>query len=876
MKISKVKASAYAFGASFIALTLATNVYAQDSKNSETIVVTATGRAKALQDVPVAVTAVSAATIQSAGITDVRNLQQVTPSYKVQTGQSNGSSAQIQVRGIGTGSDNPGYEGAVAVFVDGVYRNRSGAALTDLPKVERIEILRGPQGTLFGRNTSAGAVSITTAAPKFERNIYGKLELGNYGLMSSSLGYTNGLTEHTAVRLEVGGTARDGLLYDVNTKKDVNNRNRYYVRAQTLTDINDDASLRLIADVSKTDELCCSAVRVKSGALAPAIQAVAAMRGLVGIPTINERAAQIANTPGRDLTERVDDRGISGELNWNTSLGKFTSVTAFRKWDLLRGQDVDFSGIDRAYRDAYKLKFDTFTQEFRLNGKTGNLDWLVGAFYMNEKTKFDDSTKYGVDAARYADAVASGVVVPWSTSNGPANPCTGSTAYAVAPGSTIYGSLGGTNSVLAQALCPGLVAQMMQIPGMTLPTAIANAQAISTAYGNAIRGTAPVAGEGQQKEHSDVTAKSWSFFTHDIYELTANDKITIGLRYNHDEKDVASQLLANTATCAAMQSTTQLAPGVTMKSLTAGLQTSAAGALMSLLCNPILNTQANGNYAASDSENAVNGTFSYAHNFSKDLMVYGTYARGYKSGGFNYDRSAFNINPAATTTFSIEDWRVKPEYTDNYELGWKWTGLPGRTTINGALFYEIVTDYQMNAWTGFNFRSFNVDKMVSKGLEVDVTSRPVTGLTLNGGMLLNDAYYDTDVILPNTTAIVIKKGQQLATAPKVTLTGSLNYRRPIEGTSLAWNFYLDGLYNTKTDVQTLFGDASTKQKAIAIFNTRFGIGGVDGSWSVEGWVKNLADKLYHQYALGIPEQTGEYAVYKTDPRTYGVTLRASF
>ncbi len=140
MKISKVKASAYAFGASFIALTLATNVYAQDSKNSETIVVTATGRAKALQDVPVAVTAVSAATIQSAGITDVRNLQQVTPSYKVQTGQSNGSSAQIQVRGIGTGSDNPGYEGAVAVFVDGVYRNRSGAALTDLPKVERIEI----------------------------------------------------------------------------------------------------------------------------------------------------------------------------------------------------------------------------------------------------------------------------------------------------------------------------------------------------------------------------------------------------------------------------------------------------------------------------------------------------------------------------------------------------------------------------------------------------------------------------------------------------------------------------------------------------------------------------------------------------------------
>ncbi len=873
------KSSKLALGASLFALgvsAFATNVMAQEEKKEqEVIIVTATGRAKAVQDIPVALTAVTAQTIQSAGITDVRNLQQVAPAYKLQTGQSNASSAQIQIRGIGTGSDNPGYEGAVAVFVDGVYRNRSGVALTDLPKVDRIEILRGPQGTLFGRNTSAGAVSITTAAPKFEPNTYGKLEFGNFGLISANAGYSNKLTENTAWRVEVGGTVRDGLLYEVNTKTDVNDRNRWYARAQTLTEFGDNGRLRLIADIAATDEVCCSAVRVKSGSFAPAIQTIAGLSGLVGIPPINEKAAQIANTPGRALTEKVDDKGLSAEVNYNFPIGKFTSITAFRKWDLLRGQDVDFSGLDRAYRDNYTLGFDTLTQEFRLNGKAGKLDWLVGAFYMNEKTDFNDSIKYGKDAGRYVDAIASGVVVPWSTSNGPANPCTGSTSYVVAPGSTIYGTLGGTNSVLSQALCPTLVGQFMAA-GMPLATAIANAQAISTAYGNAVRASAPVAGTGQQKEYSAVDTNSFAIFTHNIFELTETDKITVGLRYNTEKKEVNSDFQSNAATCAVLQNTTNLGGGVTFAALTAGLQQTAAGAILGLLCNPVFNTVANGQYTAENDEDAVSGTLSYAHNFSKDLMVYGTYSRGYKSGGFNYDRSAFNITPASTTKPSVNDWRVKPEFTDNYELGWKWAGLPGRTTLNGAVFFETITDYQMNAWTGFNFRSFNVDKMVSKGVELDLVSRPIEGLTLTGGALINDAYYDTNVVLPNTTAVVITKGQQLATAPRRSLTASLNYRMPIAGTSLAWQVYVDGMYNSKTPVQTLFGDAKTVQDEYAVFNARLGLGSAKGTWSVELWGRNITDELYHNYALGIPEQTGEYAVYKTEPKMYGVTLRANF
>lgn len=874
-----------AINASLIALitssAIINNVNAQDvsdsNKAEETVIVTATGRAKAVQDIPVAITAVTGLTLQQAGITDVRNLQQVVPSYRVQTGQSNGTSAQITVRGIGTGSDNPGYEGAVAVFIDGVYRNRSGNALTDLPKTDRIEVLRGPQGTLFGRNTSAGAVSIITSKPEFERNIYTKMEFGNFDYANASFGYTNAISDNTAIRIDASKTIRDGLITEINTGQDINDRNRWSVRAQTLTNFNDDVSLRLILDTAKTDEVCCSAVRVLSGNFAPAIQLLASLRGLKGIPPINEGAAQVANTPGRDLVEDTKDSGASAELNWKTGIGNFTSITAYREWSLLRGQDVDFSGHDRAYRDNYTLGFDTFTQEFRLNGTKGKLDWLVGAFYLNEKTKFNDSVKYGVDAARFADAVASGLDL-----NGAAPGGTGFTVYRSLPGQT------STPLLFAAALTPSVVAQLTPAVGAT--TAGVIGPNIVNAYANAILASSPVAGEGQQREYSEVDTQSISIFTHNVYDLTEKTSFTLGLRYNFDKKEVNSDFNSNVATCNVFQNTNVIQAGlpITFNSLTKAAEGTALGAFLSLLCNPILNTIGNGKHFAKNDESALNGTLSLTHNLSDKAMIYATYARGYKSGGFNYDRSAFNISPSTSVKPSTKDWAVKPEFTDNYEAGWKLEGLPGRTTLNGALFYEVISDYQQNAWTGFNFRSFNVDKMVSKGLELDLISRPVTGLTINAGLLLNDATLESDISLRSATnpnGEILPKGSRIPNAPEVNLTGSVSYKRPITGTSLEWTTYLNGIYTSETRVQTLSRNPITDQDAYTIINGKVGIGSQDGKWAFELWGRNLGDTLYHQYALGIPEQTytgatgiseGEFANYKTEPKMYGVTLRVNF
>ena len=132
------------------------------------IVVTATKRERSLQDIPISVSAFSAESLQLSGVTNLDSLQTTVPGFSVQTAQNSGQNTSLRLRGVGTTGNNLGFEGAVGIFIDGVYRSRAGASLGDFPDVERIEILRGPQGTLFGKNTTAGAVSIITKKPKID------------------------------------------------------------------------------------------------------------------------------------------------------------------------------------------------------------------------------------------------------------------------------------------------------------------------------------------------------------------------------------------------------------------------------------------------------------------------------------------------------------------------------------------------------------------------------------------------------------------------------------------------------------------------------------------------------------------------------------
>ena len=322
-----------------LVMALAAPAMAQDTQTpdegygNEEIVVTANGRAQQLSDVPISVTAVSSETMELTGATDIRQLNQVAPSLLVSsTGSEANGSARI--RGVGTVGDNPGLESSVAVFVDGVYRSRSGIGLNDMGEIERIEVLRGPQGTLFGRNASAGLINIVSKAPSFDGfHAGGEATYGNYDYLRLG-GFVNvPLGDTAAARVDGVYSRRDGFYNDVTNGGTVNNRNRYFVRGQILFEPSSNLSVRLIGDYSNRDENCCAAVYINrqdneyigdlntpaSPLTTPASgNSIINVLTALGQPTAafsNAYSRNIYVTPGRSYGGTTEDYGVSGQID---------------------------------------------------------------------------------------------------------------------------------------------------------------------------------------------------------------------------------------------------------------------------------------------------------------------------------------------------------------------------------------------------------------------------------------------------------------------------------------------------------------------------------------------------------------------------------
>ena len=840
----------------------ATPALAQDTEVSEEIVVTATGRAAAIQDVPLAVTAIGAETLENTGVQDLRDITQVAPSFSMQSGQSQSSGTTARIRGIGTGSDNPGFEAAVGIFIDGVYRARAGAALADLPELERVEVLRGPQGTLFGRNTSAGAISVITAAPDFDTGMYIESTFGLDDLeeVGARAGINVPVSDTFAFRLDGSLRARDGYITDLNTGDDINTRDRSSVRAQALWDISPDASLRIIADMAETSEVCCGITPLLYG---PAQTVISLLTGGLGTPGIDVDGRGMTVTPGRGYGEDTEDRGISAQLDWDIGGMNFTSITAFRDWEATRDQDVDFNLIDIAYRDDLEVGFENFTQEFRLQGESGRLNWLVGAFYADEKLRTTDNIRIGAQASLYSNvATVGGVAAPLAAV--PGQPCGVAGAELYAFGQAPLSLFQCAANLLPLPLQPAALAAVNSVNGgYLLPNA---------------------AGTGQQGDQWSVDTQSIALFTHNEFSLSDRLMLTVGLRWSQEEKDVAADLLSTGGSCASLQAM-EAATAASFALATGGggvvtfLQQQGFTTPMNLACNPAVNSIANGSHTGGSDEEEFSGTVSLAYDLSDDVMLYGGYSRGYKAGGFNVDRSGFQITPATVNPAAaqIADLYFDPEFTDAYELGIKSTVLGGTTTLNLTGFYQQISDYQLNAFNGFNFITRNIPDVISQGVEFEFSSRPTDNLTLNGGVVYTDAYYDSTVVFnplnpgPNT----VNSGDPLSLVPEWTVTAGIGYEMPL-GNNLAALFYLDARWNSEYRTMTLGRNPITDNDSFAILNGRIGIGPQDERWSIDFWGRNLTDETYYVGAFQPPLQDGTFVVYPNEPATYGVTLRLQY
>lgn len=384
---------------------VATQPIANDA--SDVIVVTATKRQQTLQDVPVSVAVTGQQTIERAQIRDLNDLQSVVPSLKVTQGTSV-AETNFFIRGFGNGAGNVGIEGSVGVFIDGVYRSRSAASLNDLPEVERIEVLRGPQSTLFGKNVSAGAINIVTRRPQFEFGGSAELSFGNYGQIVAKSTLTGPLSKTLALRLSGSVNDREGTIRNIVTGSRLNDRNRYSARADLLWTPTANLGVRIIADFNKINERCCGTVQLLNAPVTTFLIG-GALGAQVGDPN---RKFNRVTTLDVDPVNKIVGKGISGELDYDFGGAKLTSITAYRDQLNDSAQDVDFTGADLASRvDHTRTK--TFTHEVRLasDGK-GRLNWLLGAFYDHENLDTSSTVSFGRNIRAFADIASLPSFIP--------------------------------------------------------------------------------------------------------------------------------------------------------------------------------------------------------------------------------------------------------------------------------------------------------------------------------------------------------------------------------------------------------------------------------------------------------------------------------
>ncbi len=633
--------------------------------DSADIIVTATRRNEALSDVPLAVSAVTAERLEYSGASDIRQLNQLSPSLLVSSTGSESVGAVARIRGIGTVGDNPGLESSVGLFIDGVYRSRTGLGFTELGPLDRIEVLRGPQGTLFGRNTSAGLISVITARPLFTPMAAGEVSIGNYGMRRLEGSATGPVGGSVAARLDAVTMKRDGFIEDAISGRDFNDRNRWLLRGQALFEPNDDLSVRLIADYSHRDEECCAAVFlptrdvVASGAGGVTTQpsTIAAIeRGLGAVIDEDSFERNTSITPGRNYDNEVDDGGLSGELVYDLGRAELTSLTAYRVNDLVRGQDLDYNRLDILFRDSDGSagnRFRTFTQELRLQGEAfgGRLDWLAGGYFADEKLRARDNLSYGADYASYANCLV-------AASFGVRDHARA--ARADLADMLQSGRRGRDPAAASRRSAAGA-------RGLARLGAFAAPMFTNSGFFNLATGSArPKPRRLLTQDEFDQKTQLGAVHAQHLRVADGLD-VTLGARYTRERKTLDADLTDGNAVC------TFFAAAI------AGLQ--------GLPC--VLPSAPGGAFRIDDSrsEGKLSGTAILSYKFS-DFLTYASYSRGYKAGGFNLDRSGLrrsNGNGAICVSAaqpgcgrhrgaSGEDLQFEPEINNAVELGVKYNG----------------------------------------------------------------------------------------------------------------------------------------------------------------------------------------------------------
>jgi iron complex outermembrane recepter protein len=366
------------------------------------IVVTARRRGEEAQDVPIAVSVVGGEHIDNTGSFNVGRLQQLTPTLQFYS--SNPRNTAVNIRGIGVpfGLTNDGIEQGVGIYVDDVYYSRVASATFDFLDVAQIEVLRGPQGTLYGKNTTAGAINITTRQPTFDLQGRAEISVGNLGFKQAKAAIGGPLSETIAARLALSATNRRGTIFNVASGQYINEQDNLGLRAQVLWEAAENFDITLAGDFSRQEPECCGALFVRTGAtqrpLARQYAALAAAQNYA-VPSTNpfDRLTDL----DASLNAGNELGGVALKANWKIGPGTLTSVTAWRYWDWKPENDRDFIGLPITSQSANPSQQEQWTQELRYSGEIGGLDFVVGLFGYHQTIRTQGVQVQGPAASRW-------------------------------------------------------------------------------------------------------------------------------------------------------------------------------------------------------------------------------------------------------------------------------------------------------------------------------------------------------------------------------------------------------------------------------------------------------------------------------------------
>jgi iron complex outermembrane receptor protein len=361
------------------------------------VVVTARKRAERLQDVPIAITAVGGAQLNQGAHLRIEDLNQFAPSTNIVIPSPHQTS--FSIRGLGANPSNDGLEQSAGVFVDGVYLGRPGMAVFDLIDISQVELLRGPQGTLYGKNTTAGAVNISTTPPSFAPGGVFQISGGNLGYVQTQASLTGPLLgDELAGRLTAYDTSRNGWVRDTTTGQTLDDVRRYGVRGQLLFKPSDSFSLRLIGEHHEENDSNGATLFNSWGGKAATWQKdLAVVGGMVDISPNGDATA--ANGP---TVIRTRQWAVSAQADWSLGGGyALTAITAWRNWSYFSLSDVD-GGTANVATAGYTVHDDQFSQELRIaTPKDRPVEAVAGAYYFQQNLTVDQLTAYGSDAAAY-------------------------------------------------------------------------------------------------------------------------------------------------------------------------------------------------------------------------------------------------------------------------------------------------------------------------------------------------------------------------------------------------------------------------------------------------------------------------------------------